>query len=131
MDISTSGKERPEKTITVMADHGFGPYAWLKDSSDETRYVGGNIADARGGFYGELPVSADLESAFASWVIHFENNCFKPAFNWQEFNFIGLSLSKQLYLELGGKYRVVYAKPCEDPSHPEELRIEVNGENCT
>jgi hypothetical protein len=38
---------KPNKTITIMADFGLGPYAWLKDASDESDYVGVNIANSR------------------------------------------------------------------------------------
>ena len=34
-----------EKTITIMADFGWGPYAWLKSAKDTTDYVGLNIAN--------------------------------------------------------------------------------------
>ncbi len=40
---------KPEKTITIMADFGFGPYAWLKDASDESEHVGENIANFKTG----------------------------------------------------------------------------------
>jgi len=42
----------PERTISIMADFWNGPYAWLKDASDESSFVGVNIADAVAGFCG-------------------------------------------------------------------------------
>ena len=56
-------------TITIMPDFGNGPYAWEKDDSDDTTYVGGNIADAVSGFeFSGYKVSAALEAKFAAWV---------------------------------------------------------------
>ena len=43
----------PKKTITVMPDFGMSPWAWEKDATDVTAYVGGNIADAVGGILEE------------------------------------------------------------------------------
>jgi hypothetical protein len=116
---------RPKKAITIMADFGNGPYAWLKDASDERSYVGCNIADAVFGFRGQLPVSAGLEHDFAEWVTAFERSYDQPTFNWPGFHLRGLALAQRLYDELNGTLRVVYAKPSEDPSYPAEARTEI------
>jgi hypothetical protein len=76
----------PMQTITIMADIGNGPYAWIKDSLDETRYVGRNIADAYSGFDGKPLVSEALEMDFRHWIIYFENNYNDSDFDWAEFN---------------------------------------------
>lgn len=49
------------QTITIMADLGNGPYAWIKDEMSESRYIGRNIADAASGFLGVPFVSEALE----------------------------------------------------------------------
>jgi len=51
---------KPNKTITIMADIGLGPYAWLKDASDESDYVGVNIANSRTGM-DEFDISDRLQ----------------------------------------------------------------------
>ena len=51
---------KPNKTITIMADFGLGPYAWLKDASDESDYVGVNIANSRTGM-DEFDISDRLQ----------------------------------------------------------------------
>jgi hypothetical protein len=38
-----------EETIVIYADLGMSPYAWSKNSSDRSTYVGGNIADSKYG----------------------------------------------------------------------------------
>ena len=58
------------KTITIMADFGFGPYAWLKDASDQTDYVGLNIANRQTGMT-EFHISKSLEVDFGKWIDKF------------------------------------------------------------
>ncbi|MGH2360253.1 MAG: hypothetical protein ACRDGM_06895 [bacterium] len=61
------------KIITIMPDFGMGSYAWQKDDSDNTTWVGANIADAVGGFeHAGYKVSKSLEADFAVWVTWFE-----------------------------------------------------------
>jgi hypothetical protein len=128
MQETTVTKTKPEKTITIMADFGNGPYAWLKEAADESSLVGENIADSVSGFCGEPPVSAALEQAFAEWVTGFEQHCDEPTFDWQGFHSRGLDLSHRLYRELAGSYRVFYDKPYEDPSHPRDARTEIQND---
>ena len=128
MQATTGTTTKPEKTITIMADFGNGPYAWLKEASDESSLVGVNIADAVSGFGGEPPVSGALERDFAAWVISFERHYDEPTFDWQSFHSRGLALSQRLYDELGGSFRVFYDKPCEDPSHPADARTEIRND---
>ncbi|MBC8417905.1 MAG: hypothetical protein H8E10_04855 [Desulfobacterales bacterium] len=51
---------KPDKTITIMADFGFGPYAWLKDAADESDYVGINIANLKTGMT-DFKISKQLD----------------------------------------------------------------------
>jgi hypothetical protein len=110
------------KVITIMADFGNGPYAWLKEDSDARSGVGVNIADALCGFGGMFPVSAELETDFAEWVVFFERCHDLPAFDWSEFHVRGMALALRLNHELGGTFRVVYDKPFEDPFHAADGR---------
>lgn len=114
----------PTQTITIMADIGNGPYAWIKDALDETRYLGPNIADAYSGFGGKPLVSEALEMDFRHWIIYFESNYNDSGFDWAEFNRQGEELAWNLYLELSGGYRVFYQKPSEDPGHEVQRKIE-------
>ncbi len=107
----------PLQTITIMADFGNGPYAWLKSSFDISEYVGINIADAVSGFGDELSVSDELEMDFMNWIFYFENNYHKPDYDWTEFNRLSAEMSKRLALELNGIYRIIYQKPIEDPDY--------------
>lgn len=108
-----------------MADFGNGPYAWIKNASDDSSYVGVNIADAVSGFSVKLLVSEALESDFRHWVINFENNYDDPDFDWGEFNSCGEDMTRRLSSELKWKYRIIYEKPCEDPGHEDRRKIEV------
>jgi hypothetical protein len=99
-----------------MADHGMGPYAWIKDAADESFRVGQYFADALSGFERLIGVSAALEKCFAAWVNKFEGNAFDPVFDWLDFHRRGLELSRRLKLEIGATFRVVYCKPHEDPN---------------
>ena len=117
-----------DKTITVMADFGMGPYAWLKDSSDKTSFVGGNIADAVSGFSGFLPLSARLEHDFSEWVTEFESHYDEHSFDWRNFNSRGVALSKRLKCEVKDAYDVVYVAPSEDPIDGRRLRVEITEE---
>jgi hypothetical protein len=111
---------KPDKIITIMADFGFGPYAWLKDAADESAYVGINIANLETGMT-ELRISKQLESDFARWIEHFERNALdNPDFPWSSFHEEGISLSRRLKHEVGDAADVLYVKPCEDPQHQTE-----------
>lgn len=114
------GKMKPEKTITIMADFGFGPYAWLKDASDETDYVGLNIANRETGMT-EFDISKQLETDFAEWITRFERHALNNSdFPWELFHQDGLLLAKRLKQEVGNVANVVYVKPTEDPNHQVE-----------
>jgi hypothetical protein len=123
----------PAQTITIMADIGNGPYAWIKVASDESRYVGSMIADAYSGFGGDPLVSDALEMEFRHWIIYFENYCYdfnadpyiSSTFDWMEFNRQGKEMARCLYLELNGKYKIIYQKPSEDPGSEEYRKVEI------
>jgi hypothetical protein len=108
---------KPNKTITIMADFGFGPYAWLKDAADETDYVEINIANLKTGMT-DLKISKQLEADFAKWIGRFERDALdNPDFPWSSFHEEGISLSCRLREELGDAFNVLYVKPFEDPQH--------------
>ena len=120
MEIKPEMKMKPEKTITIMADFGFGPYAWLKDASDQTDYVGLNIANRKTGMT-EFHVSKLLEADFAKWIDRFERYALdNPDFDWKTFNQEGVRLAKRLKQEVGNSANVLYVKPAEDPDHEAE-----------
>lgn len=108
---------KPEKTITVMADFGFGPYAWLKDALDQTDYVGLNIANRETGMT-EFDISKQLELDFAEWIDRFERHALNNSnFPWELFHQEGLLLAKRLKQEVGNFANIVYVKPTEAPDH--------------
>ena len=125
VDGASDSATMPIKTITIMADFGNGPYAWLKDASDESRWVGGNVADAVSGFGEEYGVPAELEKQFADWVMRFECEYNNPSFDWNAFHREGMTLCQHLKRVLGEAYRVVYVKPHEDPNYRTNRRTEI------
>jgi len=117
----------PKKTITIMADFGNGPYAWLKDSSDQSKYVGGNIADAISGFSGYAEVSRELEIKFAEWVTDFENHSDERNFDWKAFNERGIALSNRLKGEVKDAFDIVYVVQSEDLMEETWARLKITG----
>jgi len=108
---------KPDKTITIMPDFGFGPYAWLKDAADESDYVGINIANRETGMT-VFEISKRLQRNFADWVERFERGALdNPNFPWASFHEEGLFLGRRLKEEIGKAANVVYVKPFEDPDH--------------
>ena len=108
---------KPDKTITIMADFGFGPYAWLKDAADESDYVGINIANLKTGMT-DFKISKQLEADFAKWIDRFERDALdNPDFPWSSFHEEGICLSRRLKEEVGDATNVLYVKPFEDPQH--------------
>jgi hypothetical protein len=59
--------------ITIMADYGNGPYAWLNENPEESNAPGGNIADMTHGFLDWI-VSKELEADFADWILPFDRD---------------------------------------------------------
>ena len=119
--IFTFGVEKipmkPDKTITIMPDFGFGPYAWLKDAADESDYVGINMANRETGMTA-FHISDRLQSDFADWIERFETSALdNPNFPWASFHEEGMALSHRLKEEIGEAANVVYVKPFEDPDH--------------
>jgi len=115
----------PAKTITIMPDCGFSPWAWEKAATDETTYVGTCIADAECGIYGRYPISKELEREFGEWSSYFEWHNDKEGFDWPAFHRRGLELSRRLKAELGDRVKIVYAKPCEDPDYKTDEQTEI------
>jgi len=107
-----------------MPDYG-GGYAWVKDSSDTTTWIGGNIADTFGGvqdsWQGDHAISADLALAFAQWQLRFErtnpaDEVIIPEGGWEDFHRVGEAFAARLQVELADRALVRYVKPAEDPS---------------
>jgi hypothetical protein len=117
---------------TIMPDFGMAPWAWVKNTNDETPRIGGNIADACG-WYGKHPISHGLLSDFIVWANEFDGSRLydrevSNQFDWPAFHTRGLELAKRLKNELGNDVRVYYEKPFEDPSHETSGRIEILAE---
>lgn len=97
----------PNKTITIMAENGIGDYGWIKEASEQTRYVGSNIAGVYG-FPDDYEISDLLTAQFKDWILDFERHCGEPGFDWEAFNAKGKQLAESLSVELEGKYHVLY-----------------------
>jgi hypothetical protein len=118
-----------ESTICIMADFGFGPYAWLRGPELSRPRVGGNIADSVSGFPEEYNISAALQADFAEWITEFEREWENPKFDWNRWNHTGISLAKRLKSEVGNRFMVEYHYPFEDPTHGSNPGIiEINEE---
>jgi hypothetical protein len=74
--------------ITIMADYGNGPYAWLNENPEESNAPGGNIADMIGGCPSDWNASKELEADFADWIGLFERDSYDhfESFPWEEFH---------------------------------------------
>ncbi len=114
-----------KSTISIMADFGMGPYAWLRSPEYYPPSVGLNIADSVSGFPEEFGISQELQSQLADWVIEFERNSDDSAFDWKRWNQTGISLSQKMKQEVGDKFRVEYHYPFEDPTNGGLGKIEV------
>lgn len=111
-----------KKLVTIMADYGNAPYAWLRELDNMPEgYLGGNIADAVAGFPVEFGVSSKLEMDFASWAVRFERDSESIDFPWKDWNEQGRELTRRLEQEIGENYLCRYVLPEEDPSHVTNL----------
>ena len=121
---------------TIMPDFG-GAYAWVKDSTDATPWVGGNCADCFGGledsWYGEHPISVKLARDFANWQLLFEAmspvESTGPLGGWQLFHEVGIALTYRLRAELGGAADVRYLRPMEDPGRSGQRELHLDGQS--
>lgn len=116
-------------TLTVMVDYGNAPFLWLVDRPHQGG-VGRNLCD--GAWWHELvPMSEELWKRFAGWAIEFDRTHFDvegedtDSWDWIAFHARGLQLARNLKVEVGDAYRVVYEKPCEDPNHRIDERTEI------
>ncbi len=89
-----------------MAENGIGDYGWIKESSDQTRYVGACIAGVYG-FPDDFEITELLTARFKDWILNFENHCAEPDFDWEAFNAKGKQLTESLCVELDGKCQVL------------------------
>jgi hypothetical protein len=107
--------------LTVMVDYGNAPFLWLAEAPDQGG-IGGNVSDGTGFDEGCL-MSEGLWRKFADWAIAFDSTRFysddfdTTDWDWLKFHARGIQLARWLKEEVGGAYRVVYCKPCEDPNH--------------
>ena len=115
--------------LTVMVDYGNAPFLWLVDKPDEGG-LGPNCCD--GTYWDEsFPMSEGLWRKFADWAIEFDRTSFysddfdASDWDWVAFHTRGLQLTRCLKEEVGDAYRVIYYKPCEDPNHRIDERMEV------
>jgi hypothetical protein len=114
--MNNNADRNQKQTISIMADFGMGPYAWLREVDENPPYVGSNIADAVGGFIDEIPVTKNLEENFKKWVIEFENDYDKKDFDWEKWNTDGIRLAYRLKEEIGETYEIEYHFPSEYPN---------------
>lgn len=124
--------EVPKTIYTIMPDYG-GAYGWIIRDGDETHGVGPNHADTTG-WYGDHPISDELQRDFREWQIRFEREVapwrqghplYDLSFNWAWFHARGLELCRRLKQELGDVVRIVYIKASEDPDSDVEHRREI------
>ncbi|MEI7432508.1 MAG: hypothetical protein WCL27_18840, partial [Betaproteobacteria bacterium] len=115
-------------TYTIMPDYGNAAYAWVRKPGEIRCGVGGNMADASG-WSGAHPISMQLEADFTSWAVEFESKVRQDPsdrlFDWRNFHDRGLALARRVKAELGPDIKVIYEKPCEDPSDAVEMRTEI------
>jgi hypothetical protein len=116
--------------ITIMADYGNGPYAWLNENPEEKPGIGPGIADMTHGFL-DWNVSKELEADFADWMVPFARDSYDnpESFPWEEFHRRGIELSKRLKREVGSTFRVRYVKPSEDPNHRVNCVVEIEADS--
>ncbi|MDR1276037.1 MAG: putative molybdenum carrier protein [Candidatus Accumulibacter sp.] len=115
--------------LTVMVDYGDAPFLWLLNSPDEIG-VGLNVGNSA--YLDEsIPISNALRKKITKWAIAFDRTAFysenfnADSWDWLTFHARGLRLSHRLKKEVGDAYRVVYDKPCEDPNHRIDERVEI------
>jgi len=116
-------------TLTVAVDYGDAPFLWLADSPEDIGV--GSLLCSGYDCDEEAPLSEALWRKFADWAIEFDRTAFySEKFNADDWDWIayhtrGLQLSRWLKKEVGNSYRVIYWKPCEDPNHSIDERIEI------
>jgi len=115
-------KTTKRATLSIMADFGMSPYAWLREPN-RTRGIGYNIADSVSGLPNTYGVSKALQSELGKWAVTFEDNCDEPAFDWEGWNAQGLALTKRLKAEVGKSYHVQYHVPIEDPRYKDNWPV--------
>ena len=106
-----------------MADFGNGPYAWIKDSADETSYVGLMVADSESGFPDDIEVSTSLQNDFAEWAMNYDTHGLDSFFDFGTHNHRGEELSIRLKRELGERFRIMFRK--EQPTFDDASILEI------
>lgn len=120
--------DRPLKIIyTILPEFG-GVYGWMKSNGKERNGVGPCVT-CSSGWYGEHPISQDLEDQFSEWQTKFESEVSvwgnDEVFDWSTFHNVGLDLCFRLTQEIGDVARIIYEKASEDPNCDIENRREI------
>lgn len=118
------GKQR----ITIYADFGNGPYAWLQDDSETGPQVGTHFADCTRGLSEIIGTSKELDNAFNEWTLQFERYYDDPEFDWNLMHEEGMNLARRLNREIGDRFVVAYRPPHEDESRRAISRIVIEDE---
>ncbi|WP_326499218.1 hypothetical protein [Methylomicrobium sp. Wu6] len=119
---------QPLKIIYNILPEFGGAYGWIKRNGDEGNGVGPCIGYSSG-WYGDHPVSQELQDHFSEWQMKFEREVSvwgnEEAFDWSTFHEVGLELCVRLKQEIGYAARIIYQKAGEDPNCDVENRLEV------
>lgn len=127
--MSHSHFKYPVPKLTVMVDYGESPFLWMAEGPEDG-IVGLNICSGIE-WCETYPLSKGLWHHFALWATTFDFTEFYSElfddthWDWPAFHARGLYLTHLLKLEVGDSYKVVYAKPFEDPNEAIESYREV------
>ena len=116
--------------LTILPETG-GPFIWVI-RTPEKRGVGPCLCDGMG-WDESMPLSEGLFLKFSDWQLTFEmasrdagySDDLGDDWDWAAFHTRGLQLACWLKEEVGAAYRVVYAKPYQDPNCHIEERQEI------
>jgi hypothetical protein len=67
-------------------------------------------------WFGDPAVPGQLVKAFASWSRRWHPICTDGDFDWHSFNAEGIRLATSLKANLGPRFRIIYARPYEEPN---------------
>lgn len=119
---------QPQKIIYNILPEFGGAYGWMKSNGKERSGVGPCVASSSG-WYGDHPISQELEDQFFEWQTKFEREVSvwgnDEAFDWSTFHKLGLELCVRLKQEVGDVARIIYQKASEDPNCDFDNRLEV------
>jgi hypothetical protein len=124
--MSIQLKNTNEKIVyTVFLEPEIGDWAWVKEAGDETMYVGSCVTFGKH-WEEEYPISDLLLEMVDAWIksvlMATESDL---SIDWDAFNAEGLTIAKQLKVELGDDVAVRYVKAVDDPSYIPDEGFEV------